>query len=163
MANTNTNPNRQPAGTPRGGQFAPGSHPESEVTLDGDDWPRPSGGASCAESGNVRVRLSTGLPSFAMPGATAGAERGLRDRVRAAFVNSDIAWPLRACDDAEMIGRLGLDGSVHPVNAEVAQRIADGTSARSVFVAPGQELSVPPGVETVEVANPRNLADRLAR
>lgn len=30
------NPNRQPAGIPNGGQFAPSSHPESDVALDRD-------------------------------------------------------------------------------------------------------------------------------
>lgn len=31
------NPNRQPAGIPAGGQFAPGFHPESTLALDGDE------------------------------------------------------------------------------------------------------------------------------
>lgn len=40
------NPNRRPAGTSAGGQFAPGAHPESGVTLDVAEVPR-----SCYECG----------------------------------------------------------------------------------------------------------------
>lgn len=50
-------------------------------------------GCEAATVGPVTVVTELGVPSFAAPGVLRAAE--LRDRVRAAIVNSGLAWPLR--------------------------------------------------------------------
>ena len=77
---------RKPAGIPTGGQFAPTNRPEaSGIELVDDD---------AIIRSRVEIRVTTGIPSFSVEGMRDRDGRETRDRVRAAMLSSDLAWPM---------------------------------------------------------------------
>ena len=77
---------RRPAGIPTGGQFAPTNRPEATgVELVDDDLVSPR---------RVVSTVARGIPSFSVEGLRDRDCRETRDRVRAALLSSDLAWPM---------------------------------------------------------------------
>ena len=77
---------RRPAGIPTGGQFAPTIRPEATGIELVDD-------AGTAHR-RVEATVAAGIPSFSVEGIGDGDCRTTRDRVRAAMLSSNLAWPL---------------------------------------------------------------------
>ena len=77
---------RRPAGIPTGGQFAPTNRPEAIGIELVDDDPAPSR--------RVEATVAPGISSFSVEGLRDRDCRETRDRVRAALLSSDLAWPM---------------------------------------------------------------------
>jgi magnesium chelatase family protein len=72
----------------------------------------------------IRVRIENGLDSFTVTGLPGGGVPELRDRVRAAVVNSGLTWPSRAI--AAEVAPAGLRGCGMDLPLAVAVLAADG-------------------------------------